>query len=67
VHVDNHTYNTQRNPAEIQTPTHWYLIGRSMTAPPPCVIAQQYFPSTLVSMRFNFLKENFSALKNIII
>jgi hypothetical protein len=31
------------------------------------VIAQQYSSSTLVSLRFNFLKENFGAIKYVII
>jgi hypothetical protein len=32
----------QWSPGEIQTPTQWNLIGRSITAPFFCVIAQQY-------------------------
>jgi hypothetical protein len=38
----------QGSPADIQTPAHWNLNGRSMTASPP-VIAQQYYSATLVS------------------
>jgi hypothetical protein len=35
------TVIAQGGPGEIQNPSHWNLIGRSMTAPAP-VIAQQY-------------------------
>lgn len=42
----------QGSPAEIKTPTRWNLIGRSVTAPPH-VIAQQYSPTTFVSLRFH--------------
>jgi hypothetical protein len=40
--------HTQVGPVEIQTPAHRILIGRSMTAPDFCVIAQQYSSVTLV-------------------
>jgi hypothetical protein len=50
------------SPAEIQTPTHWKLIGHSMTAPPP-VIAQHYSSYTFVSLRFHSRKEQFGAFK----
>jgi hypothetical protein len=43
----------QGSPVEIQTSTHWSLIGRSMTAPHACVIAQQYSSTTFVSLRFH--------------
>jgi hypothetical protein len=44
----------------MQTPIHWNLIGRSMTAAPP-VIAQQYSFATVVSEHFHSRKEIFSA------
>ena len=57
----------KNTPAETQTPTHWNLIGSSMTAS-PSVIAQQYSSATLPSLRVHSLKDKFSArLKNVII
>jgi hypothetical protein len=50
----------QRRPGEIQTPTQWNLIARSMTAPPP-VIAQQYSSAMLVSMRCRSRMEKFGS------
>jgi hypothetical protein len=35
---------TQRSPAGIQIPTHWNLIGRSMTAPPPVLTPNSILP-----------------------
>jgi len=43
--------HTQESSDEIQTPTHWNLIGSSMTAPPP-VIAHQYSSAAFVSFYF---------------
>jgi hypothetical protein len=43
--------HTQESSDEIQTPTHWNLIGSSMTAPPP-VIAHQYSSTAFVSLHF---------------
>jgi hypothetical protein len=52
---------------DIQTPTHWRMIGRSITAPPP-VIAQQYSSTTFIALSFHSSKEKLGAcVKNIII
>jgi hypothetical protein len=50
----------KNRPAEIQTQTHWNLIGSSMTAS-PSVIAQQYSSATFPSLRVHSLKAKFSA------
>jgi hypothetical protein len=56
------------SPVEIQIPTHWNLIGRSITSSTPYVIAQQYSSATFVSLRFHSLKQKFgSRFKNGII
>jgi len=49
-------------PAEIQTPTQWNLIGRSLTAP-PTVVAQQYSSATFACLRFRFHKEKSDAFQ----
>ena len=54
----------QGRPVEIHARTHRNLIGRSMTAPAACVIAQQYSFATFVSLRFHsshYHKEKFGA------
>jgi hypothetical protein len=54
---------------EIQTPTHWNLIGRSMNRPASCVVCQQYSSTTFIfiSLRFHSRKEKFGACsKNVI-
>jgi len=51
--------NPNSNTLEPDRPRHDLPASR--------VIAQQYSYSTLVSLRFNFLKKNFGALKYIII
>jgi hypothetical protein len=50
----------KRRPGEIQTPTHWNLIARSMTASPP-VIAQQYSSAMFVSTRCRSRMEKFGS------
>jgi hypothetical protein len=52
----------QGDAVEIQTPTHWNLIGSSMTAPAACVIAQQYSSATFILLVFHSRKEKFGAL-----
>jgi hypothetical protein len=44
---------------EIQTPTEWKYIGRSMTGPAVCVIDQQYSSVTFVSLHVHSRKEKF--------
>lgn len=51
-HIQLYICIPKRSPDEIQTQTHRKLIGRSMTAPAACVIAQQYSSATVVSLRF---------------
>jgi hypothetical protein len=53
----------QGRPGEIQTPTHWNLIARSITPSPP-VIAQQYYSVIFVSMRFHSRMEKFGSRFN---
>jgi hypothetical protein len=36
----------QGSPNGIQTPTHWNLISRSMTAPPPVLALSSILPPT---------------------
>jgi hypothetical protein len=50
----------QGSPVGIQTPSHWNLIVRSMTSPPP-VIAQQYSSATFVSLCSHSRTEKFGA------
>ena len=38
---------TQGSPADIQTPAHWNLIGRSMNAPPPVLSPTSILPPVL--------------------
>jgi hypothetical protein len=61
-----HTYRrlsacvyVQGSPAEIHNPPHWNLICRSITAPPDCVIAQQYSSAIFKSQRFHSCTVNF--------
>jgi len=49
---------TKDSLVEIRTPTHWNLIGRSMTDPATRTIAQQHSSTTLVSVRFHSRNEN---------
>ena len=49
---------TQGSPVEIRIPTHWNLIGRSVTYHATCVLAQQYSSTTLASLRNHSWKEN---------
>jgi len=56
----------QRRPGEIQTPTHWNLIARSMAASPP-VIAQQYSSAMFVSMHCRSRMEKFGSRFNFFI
>jgi hypothetical protein len=56
----------QGSRVEIQTPAHWNLIGRSVTAPQP-VIAQRYSSAIFVTLRFLSVREEFGAFKNVII
>jgi hypothetical protein len=46
------------SPVEIRNPTHWNLVGRSVTDPATCAIAQQYSSTTLDSLRFHSCNEN---------
>jgi len=39
---------TQLSQVEIETPTHWNLIGRSVTTLLPGTVAQQYSSTTFV-------------------
>jgi hypothetical protein len=45
----------QGSPVEIQTPAHWNLIGRSMTAPPPVLSPNSILPPP--STHYAFLPE----------
>ena len=47
------------SPVQVQTPTHWNLTGRSMNRSITRVIAQQYSPTTSVSLRYHSRKESF--------
>jgi hypothetical protein len=40
--------------AEIQTPSHWNLIGRSTSFPSQAVIAQQYYSATFDLIALSF-------------
>jgi hypothetical protein len=52
------------SPLEIQTPTHWNLIGSSMTAPPPLLSLNSILPPQL---SVHFRKEKFGGrFKNVI-
>jgi len=55
------------NPVEIQSSTHYNTIGRSMTTPTVCAIAQQYSSASFVSLRFPFPKENIWRFKQVLI
>ena len=48
---------------EIQTPTHCNLIGRSLTAPTACFIAQQFSSVAFVSLHFHSRMKKFSAFQ----
>jgi hypothetical protein len=54
---------TKGSVLEIQTPVHRNLIGRSMTAPPSCVIAQQYSSASYISLHFYSHWEKFGQCK----
>ena len=57
----------QGNPAKIESPPYWNLLGRSMRCPPP-VFAQQYSPASFVSLQFHARKEKCGApYKNVTI
>jgi hypothetical protein len=56
----------QRRPGEIQTPTHWNLIARRMTASPP-IMAQQYSSAMFVSVRCRSRMEKFGSRFNFLI
>ena len=58
--IVNYACNVQRSSVEIKAPTHWNLIGRSMTdGPAACVIAQQYSSKICLSLRVHSRKEKF--------
>ena len=52
---------TQGSPVQIQTPTQWNLIGRSLTAPP--TVAQQCSSASFASLRCRFRKEKSGAFQ----
>jgi hypothetical protein len=52
----------KRTAADVQTPTHWNLVGRSMTTPSPCVIAQEYSSVTL-TLRSDPCEKEFGLFK----
>ena len=56
------TYHT----IEMQTPKHWYLIGRSMSTSVPVLSAHSILPRSVVSLRFHSLKGKTDApIKNV--
>jgi hypothetical protein len=50
-----------RTSAENQTAAHHNLIGRSMTAPTACVMAQQHSDATFQPLHYHFHRGCFSA------
>jgi len=61
------TVYVQGSSVEIQTQTQRNPLGRSMTRPAACVIAQQYSSATNVSLRYHSCKEKFGGrFENII-
>jgi hypothetical protein len=65
--VVKYTYTKGRT-GEIQNPTHWHLLARSMTHPVTCVIAQQYSSHKFNSLRFNSRKAKYNGrFKKVII
>lgn len=59
---------TQLSQVEIETPTHWNLIGRSVTTLLPGTVAQQYSSTTFVLLWFHSCKEKLGThFKNIIL
>ena len=55
------------SPAEIQTPTHWKLIGHSMTAPPPVLSPSITLPPPSCHCAFTPAKNNSAHLKKVIV
>jgi len=51
IHRELHTGMENGVRIKIQTPTHWNLIGRSMTAPPPKLSPSSILPSTFAQFR----------------
>jgi len=48
----------QESPAEIQPPTQWKVIGRSVATPTARVVAQMCLSASLFSLRFHSRHEN---------
>jgi len=53
----------QGSPVATQTPAHWNLIGRSMTAPPSVLSPSSILPPLVVSLRSWYRKKNHLAFK----
>ena len=56
----------QRSPTEIQTRTHWNLIG-DMTTPPTVLSAQYYSSASYAPLRFHFRKKNPARVSNMLL
>jgi hypothetical protein len=61
-----HTYGQlymciQGSPVEIQTRTHWNLIGHSVIAPPLVLSPSSILPPNILPLHYHFRKERFGA------
>lgn len=52
----------KRSPVDVQTPTLWYMIGRSMTALPSVLLLRSILPLYSVFLRFLSREGKFRAL-----